>query len=47
MASCRLIPEVEAQLGDILVVYDPSTSPRSAFAVLHGATDVAQLLKDV
>ena len=29
-----------------LVVYDPATSPLTVIAVLHGARDVGQLLKD-
>ncbi len=30
-----------------LVVYDPATAPLTVVAVLHGARDVAQLLKNI
>jgi hypothetical protein len=30
-----------------LVVYDPASSPLTVIAVLHGARDVAQILKNI
>jgi plasmid stabilization system protein ParE len=30
-----------------LVVYDPASDPLSIIAVLHGARDVAQILKEI
>jgi plasmid stabilization system protein ParE len=30
-----------------LVVYDPADSPLTIIAVLHGARDVAQILKEI